>query len=75
MYSFQMQTTQLLHHCHQATDEEYRVAADSLLPLCLWLGAELMYGFLEEMNAQQPKEPLKESDRVLTSTNSEFYPK
>ena len=50
MYSFHMQTTQLLLHCRQATDEEYRVAADSLLPLCLWLGAELMYEFLEEMN-------------------------
>jgi hypothetical protein len=75
MYSFHMQTTQLLHHCCHATDEEYRVAADSLLPLCLWLGAELMYGFIEEMNEQQPEELLKQSDRLLTSTNSEFYPK
>lgn len=75
MYSFQMQTTQLLHHCHQATDEEYRVAADSLLPLCLWLGAELMYEFLEEMNKQQPQELLKQGDRMLTCKTSEFYPK
>jgi hypothetical protein len=53
MDNFDTQLTQLLHHCHQATDEEYRIAADSLIPLCLWLGAELMLIFLDEIN--EPK--------------------
>jgi hypothetical protein len=53
MDNFDTQLTQLLHHCHRATDEEYRLAADSLIPLCLWLGAEFMLIFLDEIN--EPK--------------------
>ncbi|GAB4204830.1 MAG: hypothetical protein Fur006_60370 [Coleofasciculaceae cyanobacterium] len=56
MDSFYTQLTQLLHHCHQATDEEYRIAADSLIPLCLWLGAELMFIVLDEINEPKSRE-------------------
>jgi hypothetical protein len=51
--------TQVLLHCYQATDEEYRIAADSLIRLCLWLGGELIFSFLEELP--------KESNALLES--------
>jgi hypothetical protein len=50
MNSFQKQ---LFLHCYQATDEEYRTAADSLIRLCLWLGGELIFSFLEELSKER----------------------
>ena len=70
MDSFHTQLTQLIHHCHQATDEEYRIAADSLIPLCLWLGAELMFIVLDEINEPKSREEVIRCHEFVLSNES-----